>query len=50
MKEEIEVQRFSQPQLIPITYIVPETKEFVRGGIAALSNIVGTAWSILMSV
>ena len=42
MKEEVEVQQFSQSQIIPITFVVPEPKEFARGGIAALTNIVGT--------
>ena len=45
MKEEIEVQQFNQPHLIPITYVVPESKEFIRGGIAALSNIIGSVLS-----
>lgn len=40
MKEEVEVSQIHHSRIIPVSVVIPEPREFVRGGIAALANII----------
>ena len=40
MKEEVEVSQIHHSRIIPIAVVIPEPREFIRGGIAALANII----------
>ena len=40
MKEEVEVSQIHHSRIIPIAVVIREPREFIRGGIAALANIV----------
>lgn len=49
MKNEVEVTHLKNTEIIPISIVVPEPREFVRGGIAALVNIVCTVCFFLLN-
>ena len=40
MKEEVEVSQIHHARVIPVSVVIPEPREFIRGGIAALANII----------
>ena len=48
MKEEVEIGELDAQRPIPVVFAVPEYKEFVRGGVAAFSNIVGNEYINLL--
>lgn len=48
MKEEVEIGEIDSQRPIPVVFAVPEYKEFVRGGVAAFSNIIGKEFFLLL--
>lgn len=49
MKNEVEVAHIKNTEIIPISIVVPEPREFVRGGIAALVNIICTVCFVFLT-